>query len=120
MKPNLSRVARPELTSDDQVRLPISQNREINRLLCAAVVNPVFRTRLLVNPSLAVAAGYHGDSFDLSAEEVALLQSIEANTLQEFAERLLVLESAPLDEGITPLTERQTIDRHSASVRVRL
>jgi hypothetical protein len=114
IKPDQSRVAYRETTYDEPTPAPITENPEIDRLLCAAVVNPAFRALLLTNPSMAVAVGYHDDTFVLSDQEVALLQSVEATTLQEFAERLLTLEYARGAEAAVP------VDRRTKSVKVRL
>ncbi|MDX1664369.1 MAG: hypothetical protein R3272_11275 [Candidatus Promineifilaceae bacterium] len=58
---------------------------DLSRLLAAAVVSPDFCTLLLQNPARALARGYCNTEFDLSPTEEALVLSIEAGTLQEFA-----------------------------------
>ena len=63
-------------------------DREVSRLLSAAVVNQKFCRLLLSNPATALAKGYHGESFRLGKEERDLILSIRANDLAEFARQL--------------------------------
>lgn len=72
--------------------LPIStpmHSRDMNRLLTAAVVNHKFCSLLLNDPLEAVAKGYNGETFELTAEEVQLLHAIKASSLCDFAKQLL-------------------------------
>ena len=66
-------------------------SRELNRLVTAAVVSKSFCELLLDDPAEAIAAGYNGEAFLLTAEEQDLVVSIQAATLQEFAIQLLDL-----------------------------
>jgi hypothetical protein len=61
---------------------------ELSRLLTAAVVNRNFCNMLLTNPANALDAGYNGESFRLAKEEKALILSINAKSLTEFAMKL--------------------------------
>ena len=61
------------------------QHKGLNQLLCAAVVNNGFRESLLRNPAQALAAGYFGQSFSLTAEERDLVTRIKAQKLEDFA-----------------------------------
>jgi hypothetical protein len=61
---------------------------ELSRLLTAAVVNRNFCNMLLTNPANALDAGYNGESFRLAKEEKALILSINAKSLTEFALKL--------------------------------
>lgn len=63
-------------------------NKEINKLLSAAVVSAKFRQLLLTDPRAALQAGYNGQSFNLDEETRALVLSITADTLPEFAAHL--------------------------------
>jgi hypothetical protein len=62
---------------------------EINRLLAAAVINKSFCSLLLDNPELALAEGFQGETFPLSAEERALVLSIRAGNLTDLARQLV-------------------------------
>jgi hypothetical protein len=61
---------------------------ELSRLLTAAVVNRNFCNMLLTNPANALDKGYNGESFRLAKEEKALILSINAKSLTEFAMKL--------------------------------
>lgn len=58
---------------------------EVTRLLSAAVVSKRFRELLLHDPQKALEAGYLGRSFALEDEDRAMILSIQADTLAEFA-----------------------------------
>lgn len=64
---------------------------EVNRLLSAAVVNQQFCHLLLTNAEEALAQGFNGESFALSAEVKAQILSIRADSLASFASQLLAL-----------------------------
>lgn len=61
---------------------------EINRLLAAAVVSSKFCALLLGDPARAVAQGFAGEQFFLSADEYNFVLSARGSSLQEFAKRL--------------------------------
>ncbi|RPH62232.1 MAG: hypothetical protein EHM81_02650 [Chloroflexi bacterium] len=61
---------------------------EINRLLAAAVVSRKFCALLLSDPARAIAQGYAGEQFFLSADEYNLVLFAERSSLQEFARQL--------------------------------
>jgi hypothetical protein len=63
---------------------------ELSRLLTAATVSKKFRHLLLTNPQQALANGYNGEVFHLDPQEVDLILSIQAISLSEFAEKLIV------------------------------
>jgi hypothetical protein len=65
-----------------------SNGEEISRLISAAVVSQEFCNLLLVNPALAMAKGYRGESFRLAAEDQELVLSIRATSLSDFALQL--------------------------------
>lgn len=58
----------------------------LNQILCAALIDREFCSKLLKNPSLAVADGYLGNCFDLSTEEKNIMMGIKAKTIEDFAE----------------------------------
>jgi len=62
---------------------------ELSRLLAAAVVNPSFCTRLLVDPQAAIEDGLHGETFSLSDAERYSLLSIHADSLAELAQSIV-------------------------------
>lgn len=66
-----------------------SHTPEMCRLLAAAVVSPEFRRLLLTDAAQALENGYNGTSFGLSAGEQALILSIHANSLADFAAQLV-------------------------------
>jgi hypothetical protein len=66
----------------------ITDDREVSRLLTAAVVNKRFCKLLLTNPASALASGYNGESFRLDREDKDLIVSIQAKSLAEFAKQL--------------------------------
>lgn len=84
-----------ELITTTQRRTPpfehYSSSDGLNRLLCAAIVDRGFCQRFLADPAAAVQAGYLGESFALSDDEMIWIQSVRAATLSEFAGRLLDL-----------------------------
>lgn len=67
----------------------LQHSRDMNRLLTAAVVNHKFCSLLLSDPLQAVTAGYNGETFELTSEEVQLLHAIKASSLREFVLQLL-------------------------------
>ena len=61
---------------------------EINRLLAAAVVSRKFSALLLSDPAQAIAQGFSGERFNLSAEDYNFVLSVRGSTLQEFSKQL--------------------------------
>ncbi len=79
-------------------------DRELNRLICAAVVNARFRSALLRDPLRAAADGYCGEYFHLSEADRCRLSSIHASSLQEFAAQLVGLaETTPVELALVPV-----------------
>lgn len=78
----------------------LSQSKEINRLLTAAVVNRKFCSLLLADPLQAVTSGYNGETFKLTPEEVQQIRSIQASTLRDFV--LQLLTQSPSTEKPVP------------------
>jgi hypothetical protein len=66
----------------------------LNRLLSAAIVNPRFQRLLLTNPVAALAAGYNGETFQLTQSEYTAVTSLCVTTLREFAAQLLLVAQA--------------------------
>ena len=84
------------------------QSLELSRLLTAAVVNQRFCQLLLTDPAAALEQGFNGESFSLSPEERAWVVSIQATTLQGFAEQLLASpysSRTPEKETVSPEEE---------------
>ena len=73
---------------------------ELLRLLAAAVVSRPFRELLLKEPLSAVRQGYHGEAFLLSAEELEILLSIQADSLHDFANQLQAGRELALAKGL--------------------
>ncbi|HUV16113.1 MAG TPA: hypothetical protein VMW28_06080 [Pelolinea sp.] len=63
-------------------------NTEFSRILSAAVINKQFRSALLSDPSGAVASGYCGEPFYLSADQKQRISAIHSRSLEEFAAQL--------------------------------
>lgn len=76
-------------TNNTASAILIDPDGVLARLLAAAVINKRLRRMLLANPSTAVAAGYQGETFNLSPAEQSVLLALKANTLSEFAKMLL-------------------------------
>ncbi len=67
-----------------------NSNTGISSVFAAAVVNREFRNMLLQNPKAALENGYMGEPFLLTAEEHSLLTSIEATSLTDLAQQIIV------------------------------
>ena len=61
---------------------------DISRLLSAAVINKNFRNLLLSDPARALREGFSGEQFHLEEADRALILSIQAQNLKEFATQL--------------------------------
>lgn len=72
---------------------PSSNHRELNRLICRAISNPGFANRLVSAPEAVLAAGEH----QLSVDEQALVRSIRAADIHDFAAQLYT--SIAVDPG---------------------
>jgi hypothetical protein len=70
-------------------------SNDMNRLLTAAVVSHKFCNLLLNDPLEAIAKGYNGETFQLTAEEMQLLDAIKASTLRDFVKQLLMKSLIP-------------------------
>jgi hypothetical protein len=57
-------------------------------LLCAATINVRFRDILLHDPAQALSMGYLDHTFSLTAEEEALITSIQAQQLEDLAAQI--------------------------------
>jgi len=66
-----------------------SYSTELSRVLTAAVVSRKFCQLLLSDPHRALCSGYNGESFQLSDQEQALVLSISAVSLNDFAKQLV-------------------------------
>jgi len=66
--------------------------REINRMLTAAVVNKRFEKLLLTNPGLAIANGYAGETFNFNEKAQLRIAAIRAESLQDFARQLIQVQ----------------------------
>ena len=62
---------------------------ELSRLLTAATVSKKFCQLLLTNPMQALENGYNGEVFNLDAPELAKVLSIQALSLDDFAQQLI-------------------------------
>jgi hypothetical protein len=64
-------------------------SKELRKLLCAAAVSVDFCQRLLTTPGQALESGYNGETFELTPRERALVLSLQASSLADFAHQLL-------------------------------
>jgi hypothetical protein len=80
-----------------------SRNDELNRLLSAAVVSKSFRNMLLANPEIAVASGYQGESFNLSAEDRSWLFSIRPTDLIDLAANMVAYQQNSRQDSMVKL-----------------
>lgn len=69
-------------------RAPISKRSGLHRLFAAAVVNSQFRESLLCEPDSALANGYLGQSFSLTDQELAIVRTVRAKDLADFAQKV--------------------------------
>jgi hypothetical protein len=82
---------RPHPAQTDLSRLVSTNPEAISRLISAAVVDPSFRKLLLSKPEKAILSGYNGELFDLTEFDRAMLCSIQANSLPDFAAKMIRL-----------------------------
>jgi len=61
------------------------RHKGLNQLLAAALINERFREMLLSHPARAIASGYSGQTFLLTAQEQDLVLGIRAGRLEDFA-----------------------------------
>jgi hypothetical protein len=73
-----------------------SDRLELSRLMAAAAVNPKFCNLLLEDPELALATGFHGETFSFTDEERDLIRSIRADSLADLACQLAQTFIEPL------------------------
>lgn len=71
---------------------PDQTSQGLNRMIAAAVVNQSFRSTLLHSPEKALRNGYFGEPFNLEPEEEAMVLSIEADSLSDFATQIVERE----------------------------
>jgi len=69
-------------------RTPIANRSGLHRLFAAAVVNSQFREALLCEPDTALANGYLGQSFSLTDQEMAIVKTVRAKDLTDFAQKV--------------------------------
>jgi hypothetical protein len=84
-------IESPITQVSEQLDYP-SRNEDLNRLLSAAVVSKSFRNMLLVNPEIAVTAGYQGESFNLSDEDRSWLFSMRPTSLVDLAVNMVTYQ----------------------------
>lgn len=66
-----------------------TMSKALHKLLCAAAVSRAFCQQLLTAPAQSLDSGYNGESFELNVQERALVLSVRAASLAEFANQLL-------------------------------
>lgn len=78
-------------TRADLSRAISTNPKAISRLLSAAIVDRSFQKLLLTRPELAMANGYNGENFDLTDDDRALILTIRASSIKDFAAQLVRL-----------------------------
>jgi hypothetical protein len=86
-----SRTTSSHLAENHSERIPDSPSfqREVSRLLSAAIVSQSFAESLLRKPAEAIDAGYQGYEYQFGLAERQVIGSIYASTIQEFAVELV-------------------------------
>jgi len=88
------------------------QHKDLNQILCAALINEGFREKLLNDPAATITAGYQGFTFSISQEEQRIVDGIRAASLEDFAaqvyagmhpKRLGILVDLPARVAAEPL-----------------
>jgi len=65
--------------------------KAISKLLSAAIVDRSFQKVLLTRPEEAMANGYNGEIFDLTEDDRAMIMTIQATSIKDFAAQLVRL-----------------------------
>lgn len=97
---------------------PPTSNMELDGLFTAATVSKDFRQKLLSNAALALADGYIDETFKLNPAERALVLSIRAKTIEDFAQQLHSRQDELLGAARPPVRRHKHKD--DAFVRTRL
>lgn len=82
-------------------------SRNLNRLLSAGVVSPRFCQLLLSDPAAALAAGYNGETFQLTPAEYEAVTSLRVGTIRDFAVQLLYMLQSAAGEAALYAPEAQ-------------
>ncbi|MBI9048081.1 MAG: hypothetical protein JEZ00_01560 [Anaerolineaceae bacterium] len=64
-----------------------------SRIISAAVINERFCDLLLNDPEKAINNGYSGETFEMNSEDKMIVSSIRANSLSDFALKLVQARS---------------------------
>lgn len=67
---------------------PVARRSGLHQLVTAAVVNSQFREKLLCEPEIALANGYLGQAFLLTDHEKAIITTVRAKDLTDFAQKV--------------------------------
>ena len=65
--------------------------KAISKLLSAAIVDRSFQKVLLTRPEEAMANGYNGEIFNLTEDDQAMIMTIQATSIKDFATQLVRL-----------------------------
>jgi hypothetical protein len=69
-------------------KAPVAPRSALHRLFAAAIVSDQFRRTLLQAPEEALANGYLGQTFPLTDQEKKIINTIRAETLTDFAQKV--------------------------------
>lgn len=64
--------------------------RELSRLIGAALINKTFCRFLLADPIRAIESGFNGEYFELAPQVYAQIRRIRADSLEEFVRQLVL------------------------------
>jgi hypothetical protein len=82
-------ITNARLTEQTLTLNPASTHAGVSSLYAAAVVSRNFCELLLRDPDTALNQGYMGKRFELSAEDAALIVSINARSLPDLARQVV-------------------------------
>ncbi len=91
-------------------------DRELSRLIGAALINPAFCRLLLIEPAKAIEIGFNGDAFRLAPEDYALVTLIRANSLEDFARQVVLGRGAERSLPTLSRAEAPTTDSYLSGI----
>ena len=77
-------------TKSNYNSFPNDPHQGLSSVFAAAVVNQNFREMLLKEPEKAIKQGYLGKSFALTQEDASLLVSLNAKSLSDLANQVVL------------------------------
>ena len=68
----------------------MKNEKEINKLISAALVSERFRTLLLSDPQRAIETGYNGETFQFESDVIKVIVSSRGPTLDAFVHEVII------------------------------